>query len=87
MKLAKLKPDESENDLNELRVRLKDLQKSSIDPELIGEKEKLTKSLASINSGLNNLPKSNIGEHRPDLRAMVSIAKNLDKLDYFKNES
>ena len=33
----------------------------------------------------NNLPKSNIGEHRPDLRAMVSIAKNLDKLDYFKD--
>ena len=58
LKLAKLKPDESENDLNELRVRLKDLQKSSIDPELIGEKEKLTESLASINSGLNNLPKS-----------------------------
>ena len=58
MKLAKLKPDESENDLNELRVRLKDLQKSSIDPELIGEKEKLTESLASINSELNNLPKS-----------------------------
>ena len=58
LKLAKLKPDESENDLNKLRVRLKDLQKSSIDPELIGENEKLTESLASINSGLNNLPKS-----------------------------
>ena len=33
----------------------------------------------------DNLPKSNIGEHRPDLRAMVSIAKNIDKLDYFKD--
>ena len=30
LSLAKLKPDESENKLNELRVRLKDLQKSSI---------------------------------------------------------
>ena len=30
-----------------------------------------------------NLPESNSGEHRPDLRAMVSIAKNIDKLDYF----
>lgn len=31
-----------------------------------------------------NLQDTNSGEHRPDLRAMVSIAKNLDKLDYFK---
>ena len=31
----------------------------------------------------NNLPKSNAGDHRPDLRAMVSIAKNLAKIDYF----
>lgn len=31
----------------------------------------------------NNLPKSNSGEHRPDLRAMVSIAKNLAKLEQF----
>ena len=31
----------------------------------------------------NNLPKSNSGEHRPDLRAMVSIAKNLEKLAQF----
>ena len=30
-----------------------------------------------------NLPESNSGEHRPDLRAMVSIAKNIDKLDRF----
>jgi hypothetical protein len=31
----------------------------------------------------NNLPKSNSGEHRPDLRAMLSIAKNLAKLEQF----
>ena len=31
----------------------------------------------------NNLPNSNSGEHRPDLRAMVSIAKNIGKLDRF----
>jgi len=30
-----------------------------------------------------NLPDSNSGEHRPDLRAMVSIARNLNKLDTF----
>ncbi len=30
-----------------------------------------------------NLPNSNSGEHRPDLRAMVSIAKNIDKLEFF----
>ncbi len=58
LSLAKLKPDESENKLNELRVRLKDLQKSSIDPELIKEKESLAKSLSSINSEFNGLPKS-----------------------------
>jgi hypothetical protein len=34
---------------------------------------------------LQNLPKTNSGEHRPDLRAMVSIAKNLDKLDSFSS--
>ena len=32
----------------------------------------------------NNLQDTYSGEHRPDLRAMVSIAKNLNKLDYFK---
>jgi hypothetical protein len=58
LSLAKLQPDESENKLNELRVRLKDLQKSSIDPKLIKEKESLAKSLSSINSEFNGLPKS-----------------------------
>ena len=32
-----------------------------------------------------NLPATNSGEHRPDLRAMVSIAKNLGKLNYFSD--
>tara|TARA_Y100000589_G_scaffold253558_1_gene242276 strand:+ start:1106 stop:2170 length:1065 start_codon:yes stop_codon:yes gene_type:complete len=34
---------------------------------------------------LQNLPEANSGEHRPDLRAMVSIAKNLNKLDSFSS--
>ncbi len=32
-----------------------------------------------------NLPESASGEHRPDLRAMVSIAKNISKLDLFSD--
>ena len=31
----------------------------------------------------DNLPESSSGEHRPDLRAMVSIAKNIDRLEVF----
>ena len=31
----------------------------------------------------NNLPENWSGEHRPDLRAMISIARNLDKLSMF----
>ena len=58
LRLAKLKPDESEKNLKELKVRYKDLLKSSIDLKLIEEKERLAKSLSSINSGLNALPKS-----------------------------
>lgn len=58
LRLAKLKPDESEKNLKELRESLKDLQKSSIDPKLIEEKERLAKSLSSINSEFNGLPKS-----------------------------
>lgn len=34
---------------------------------------------------MENLPKTNSGEHRPDLRAMVSIAKNLNKLEAFSS--
>ena len=34
---------------------------------------------------LQNLPEVNSGEHRPELRAMVSIAKNLNKLDSFSS--
>ena len=34
---------------------------------------------------MENLPKTNSGEHRPDLRAMVSIAKNLNKLESFSS--
>ena len=58
LRLAKLKPNESENNLKELQVRLKDLQKSSIDPKLIEEKERLAESLSIINEKINGLPKS-----------------------------
>jgi hypothetical protein len=31
------------------------------------------------------LPESNSGEQRPDLRAMLTIASKIDKLDLFQN--
>ena len=32
----------------------------------------------------SKLPKSNSGEQRPDLRAMVSIASKIDKMELFQ---
>ena len=33
----------------------------------------------------SQLPESNSGEQRPDLRAMLTIASKIDKLDLFQN--
>ena len=57
-------------------------------PRKVEEPEpKLLVNPKDINGVFNwcfeNLPKTNSGEHRPDFRAMVSIAKHLDKLDSF----
>lgn len=59
-------------------------------PRKVEEPEpKLLVNPKDINGVFNwcfeNLPKTNSGEHRPDLRAMVSIAKHLDKLDSFNS--
>ena len=55
LKFVRSKPNEN---LTTLRLKLDDLKKISTDPKLIEEQERLAKSLTSINSQLNGLPKS-----------------------------
>ncbi len=55
LKFVRSKPNEN---LRTLRLKLDDLKKISTNPKLIEEQERLAKSLTSINSQLNGLPKS-----------------------------
>jgi len=54
LRFARSKPNEN---LKALRLKLDDLKKVSTDPKLIEEQKRLAKSLVSINSQLNGLPK------------------------------
>ena len=75
------------SNIDEDAERMMDQVKNAKPRKVEDEEPKLSVNPKDIDGVFNwcfeNLPKTNSGEHRPDLRAMVSIAKNLGKLDSF----